>query len=630
MLRTRKRASDAVRWVFDPVPPSGARQGGTPAAYIFNPNLDAFVREILQNSHDQRSGKKSAVNVEFALHSLTGRRRERFLRAIAWDDLLPHLEDASQGPSRLGERIGEALERIDNEALVVLQISDGGANGLTGDEDDPNGNFNGLCRNVLYSPEDRPGRGGSHGLGKAVLWRFSSVATVLFSSRLNERQRRFRVFGRTELPHHGTDTGEWSGPGWLGLPDRTHAGERAASVLQADPPGFAADALLTRDDNLGTGTTILVVGFFEPSVDEPRPLAAVAADLLASATRWFWPSISLQSIAVAASVHENGRQTWRDEAAVTSEVLPFQLALAASSVSTRAVEQSQVAERTLSFRIPAMRAYAGHGSSSELEARINLRLIRSGEVEETDPWRNTIALVRGAGMVVKYWRPTRLPLEGGLFHAVLRAGQAHGSTAEDLALEAFLRTAEPPSHNDWVASTDQMQARYARGAATRLNSLWQQLNNAIVEMTEEEAPDRHPGPLALARLFPLGSAGGGRPEPRQFTITFSDASLSSGVWRVAGDVHRLKTDGAWQVRISVQLEGESGRGDRIAIDDIRILDGSCGTTRVTPDGYGVLEIGENAPDVSYELTTSSAPEELLDRTRIRVDVRPSMRRDDGA
>ena len=138
--------------------------------------------------------------------------------------------------------------------------------------------------------------------------------------------------------------------------------------------------------------------------------------------------------------------------------LPFQLALSASSVSARAVEQSQVAERTLSFRIPAMRASSGHAATPEQEAEINLRLIRSSEAEEADPWRNTIALVRGAGMVVKYWRPTRMPLEGGLFHGVLRAGQAHGSSAEDLALEAFLRTAEPPPHRASIADASPFEA----------------------------------------------------------------------------------------------------------------------------------------------------------------------------
>lgn len=97
---------------------------------------------------------------------------------------------------------------------------------------------------------------------------------------------------------------------------------------------------------------------------------------------------------------------------------------------------------------------------------------------------------------------------------------------------------------------------------------------------------------------------------------------------MTGNVHRLRSEGRWHVRISVRLEGESGRGDRLAIHDVRILDDSGAITRVTPDGYGELEIGEDARNASYELTTSSAPEELLERTRIRVDVRPLMRRGD--
>ena len=32
-----------VDWVFDPIPPSGAVQGGTPSAHVFDPDLDSFV-----------------------------------------------------------------------------------------------------------------------------------------------------------------------------------------------------------------------------------------------------------------------------------------------------------------------------------------------------------------------------------------------------------------------------------------------------------------------------------------------------------------------------------------------------------------------------------------------------------
>ena len=37
-------------WIFDPLPPSGARVGGIPIAHVFRPTVDVFVRELIQNS----------------------------------------------------------------------------------------------------------------------------------------------------------------------------------------------------------------------------------------------------------------------------------------------------------------------------------------------------------------------------------------------------------------------------------------------------------------------------------------------------------------------------------------------------------------------------------------------------
>ena len=75
------------------------------------------------------------------------------------------------GPGVMRSRLERALERFDAEPLTLLRIDDSGTQGLTGGENEEGKNFNALCRNVLDTAEDRPLRGGSFGLGKAVLWR---------------------------------------------------------------------------------------------------------------------------------------------------------------------------------------------------------------------------------------------------------------------------------------------------------------------------------------------------------------------------------------------------------------------------------------------------------------------------
>jgi hypothetical protein len=267
-------SSDAgigLTWIFDPAPPSGAREGGVGWAHALPPELDVFVREVLLNSHDRIKGS-DPVRVKFRLHQLDGLYRKRFLDALAWESLKSHLVTSSTGNSPLALRMRQGLQELGNMPLRLLQITDSGTEGLTGGEDEPTANFNALCRHVLYTSEDRPQRGGSYGLGKAVLWRFSSFSTVLFSSRMDGNPRAgFRIFGRAKLPYHETGENAWRGPGWFGKSETKPDGRRAVSVWDEEAENAARHLLLFRPAQEDTGTSILVVGFQEPTQEETRP-----------------------------------------------------------------------------------------------------------------------------------------------------------------------------------------------------------------------------------------------------------------------------------------------------------------------------------------------------------------------
>ena len=71
-----------------------------------------------------------------------------------------------------------------------MLIADHGTHGLTGGEDEEEGNFNLLCRHELITASDRRDSGGSFGIGKSVLWRFSMLSTVLFGSWPDDEDRR--------------------------------------------------------------------------------------------------------------------------------------------------------------------------------------------------------------------------------------------------------------------------------------------------------------------------------------------------------------------------------------------------------------------------------------------------------
>jgi hypothetical protein len=187
--------------------------------------------------------------------------------------------------------LANAIADLGSGALTLLRIDDSGTEGLTGDEDTPGTNFSSLCRNILDTTKDAPGKGGSYGLGKALLWQFSAVSTVLFSSRIEEDSpQKFRFFARTELPSHEIDLSRWNGSGWYGFPETVRNGKRAISMWDEDAEKITRAIHLYRPAQLGTGTSILIVGFHEPAQEEARPLNTVAQDILNSAARWFWLS----------------------------------------------------------------------------------------------------------------------------------------------------------------------------------------------------------------------------------------------------------------------------------------------------------------------------------------------------
>jgi len=122
----------APEWVFDPVPPSGALSGGDPTSYVFSPDIDTLVREVVQNATDQQSGD-APVKVSFSLHELTDDARASFLEGLGWSVLREHLVGVANSASLINGRVRDALAEIDSGRLLVLQIEDSGTKGPSGD-----------------------------------------------------------------------------------------------------------------------------------------------------------------------------------------------------------------------------------------------------------------------------------------------------------------------------------------------------------------------------------------------------------------------------------------------------------------------------------------------------------------
>src|SRR4051794_14261484 len=278
-----------LHWQFRGENPDGGRDFGNANVWAFDPTLDVFTREVCQNTLDVRHG--DAVHLDFGLYRLTSADLETFLPAIGWPTLSDHLRASADPSQKFGRELKQGLDHLDdNREMVVLRISETNAKGLLGAEVGDKSNFAALCRNNLDSQKSSTA-GGAFGLGKAVLWRCSSLSTVVFHSDLvasldgNPEKQRGRLFGRCELAWHELGDDEFAGPGWFGA-----INEKGQPVSAWNAGDVAADMLLHRPQGT-TGTSILVIGFHDPSREGQETVEDMADHLSRALCVHFWPAI---------------------------------------------------------------------------------------------------------------------------------------------------------------------------------------------------------------------------------------------------------------------------------------------------------------------------------------------------
>ena len=142
-------------------------------------DLEIFVREVLQNSLDNREGSHS-VRVDFRLNYLRGAEKDRFLQSIKFFEInqrIRAIRDYDKNPARHSALKDPAAILDKDYVLKLLYIEDYGTRGLVGPEHSfevsrfPKPHcFIGLCRNIGDSQKSGGTAGGIYGLGKSVLW----------------------------------------------------------------------------------------------------------------------------------------------------------------------------------------------------------------------------------------------------------------------------------------------------------------------------------------------------------------------------------------------------------------------------------------------------------------------------
>lgn len=577
-----------MKWVFDRQPASGVQAGGGVADHLFPRSIDSFVRETTQNSNDQRRSKDKPVFVRFALHSLTDEFATEFLASMGWPDLARHLEGAAETQSLSRRRLEKALLSAAKPAggFNVLVLSDHNTYGLYGDERESEPNFSNLVRHVLMTSNGHAARGGTYGLGKSVLWAFSDISTVLFHSRPTLKPDTnghaspdplgSRFIGRASLVSHTVGNSDFDPNGLLGElvhDDQNREWSRSVRGSIADEvlPNWILNSRVDAED---TGTSVVIPFFGAPGRSGPEAPAEETCKAIAEALNvWYWPAIQSGHLIAEVMQFDNDVQTWSLKADGASGVKNFVDAWSTNQEQLVAVakDDGQVAERSVKVDVPKTTPQvAPELQHSQTSAPARLRIIRTEGSEKSR--LGTVALIRGAGMVVRYLKPPALGVDVPSFVGVLEAGMRHPEpTDEHEHVERFLKAAEPYAHDDWLPNTDRIAQDYQQGAGAALTRLKEGISNAIREALKPDAGDNEDGPTNLSRRFDL--AGEQPSVSGRLTIKNVAYHESTRSWSldVTMTLAKVKSESPWKFVGTVEVDNQFGENESLNIKSMKVL-----------------------------------------------------------
>jgi hypothetical protein len=524
------------------------------------------------------------VKIRYSVVELSDKHKAEFLQAMDWPGLRAHLESCTGEPGATGPRLQRALAAFaGDQPLRCLRIDDSGTRGLEGDDFEQNKNFGLLCR-AEFKTSSASGRGGSHGVGKAVLWELSEISTVLVSSLVHGWEGKgIRIFGRTDIPSHAIQGVDYENGGWFGL-RKTRASDHTdfAESVFGDQK-LARSLLLGREHSPGSGTSVLIVGLFEPDLDEVRSIDEIANDILSSSERWFWPSMSGDepSMQVEVAVERNGKEIFSKKADPSGTWAPFIRARVSAVTGATSKTHTEVAEISIGFKVPA-RELPAEKAHPELTTWLTLRVTRGDESLAEHEKANCMAVFRGFEMVVKYVPARRMPADNIPMFGVLLAGTATGSSPDNHKAEEFFRASEPAMHDDWKFS-EEVKSAYKIGARQRLSNLWSSLQEKIFDLIDENVTSGERGQELLARLFPFGRSSKPAPPKQEVRTRITDTSYLGGRWKVEGEVSRTKPGTRpWEVRIGFIAGTDSGAGEYLKVAKLVIRNKRAVVTHYGP------------------------------------------------
>lgn len=376
---------------------SGDDEGyNDPVRTHFDVNIASSVaRESIQNIIDARDKSGRPAKAVFSLMRFDP-------RSIPDVDTLVNILEACRNywpESPEAVRFTEsALRHLRSDAHIsVLKISDYNTVGLTGDDDDRNGNYHNFMK-AAGATNKTGNTGGSFGLGKGALFAASAFSTIFVRSRFGRGREVGHVFqGKCRFMSHEFGGAVRRAVGSYGL-----TGQRPVRDPDLIPPEFSRE---------GNGTDIYVLGLKNED--------NWAEDILRTVLHNFWHAI-----------HKGDLEVVVDDQEITRENLRRLL----HKHFDETVEGTDENPNPLPYYL----AY----TDGEAHKRFEKDLPTLGKVHcfllPKDKYPNRVACFRKTGMLIQL----------KMFHSPLVRYSGVFLCENDKGNEV-LKFLEPPSHDKW-------------------------------------------------------------------------------------------------------------------------------------------------------------------------------------
>lgn len=576
-----------TKWSFEERKSDRRKEGDIPTRHALEKKVETFVREVLQNASDAGLENDDPVEVYFRIRRLEGEDEIRqFLNALNWDELKLHINGARGGDHSL--RLQEFLNEVEEEEkLLLLTVEDRNTKGLIGREDaQEDTNYTALVRDMNVSHKEGTS-GGSHGVGKTVLWAFSGMATVLFTSDLSEEdagQESPRFIGRTILPDHRVEPEDqdYKGLGWFGV--EREGSTRPVSLWGDEAEKVASELGVSRSHTNEPGTSATVIGFNEPTGNFVPDVDELIDEFRKSTVKYFWPLMYHQELEVY--IQSPGESPEKVEIDSLPEIKPFVRCFAGRHNPD---DEFGTPGSQLTGSIDFIPQDIKDSFQGDLEINgENVRGIDDGEVSlsvrkiapgDDDTLAGHVAMFRGAGIVVGYKDMGGAVSEGG-FHGVLACGEARAwgdgePTVSDKYIDDFLEAAEPAEHRNWT-STDDLKKKYKRGCVSTVKSLrGSKLREKLEELLSDDIDLDGILVDSISRNFKIGgsapgSSGSSSTTTNNDSLGWKKESLyyDGDKWVFAGYIEPEEDVEKWFVNISMSRRGDNDK----KVDDLEIAD----------------------------------------------------------